>query len=127
MVEIVKSDMGKFVFAKLTSGEDLIQAIKETAEKSGINLGVFHIIGTLKEANFGFYSPHMKPVTIEEPLEILSCTGNVRKENGELKVHAHIIVSDSKFHPYGGHLLEGNRIDRLGELYMLGTADTKET
>jgi len=127
MVEIVKSDSGKAVFARLTAGEDLIQAIKETAKKAGIDFGVFLIIGTLREATFGFYSPSMKPVTIEEPLEILSCIGNVKRESGELKVHAHIVVSDSKFHSYGGHLLEGNKIDRVGELFLIGMDAVKET
>ncbi len=126
MVEIVRSGLGKAVSAKLSPGEELVGSIKEVAEKANVDYGTFIVIGTLKEATFGFYSPTMKPVRLEEPLEILSCIGNVTRAEEELKVHAHIVVSDSKFHPYGGHLLEGTIIDRLGEVLLLGIADSNQ-
>ena len=127
MADIIRSDLGKAVFAILKPDEELMEAVKEVAEKSKIDFGVFSIIGTLKQSSFGFYSPSMRPVTIKEPLEILSCIGNVRKENGGFRVHAHISISDSKFHCYGGHVLEGNIIDRVGELLLLGTTHPRET
>jgi len=74
MTELVKSCLGKAVFAKLSPGIELMEAIKETAEKADIDFGIFFVIGTLKQAAFGFYAPAMKPVTLQEPLEILSCT-----------------------------------------------------
>lgn len=127
MADIIRSDLGKAVFAILKPDEELMEGIKEVAEKSKIDFGVFSIIGTLKQSSFGFYSPSMRPVTIKEPLEILSCIGSVRKENGGFRVHAHMSISDSKFHSYGGHLLEGNIIDHVGELLLLGTTQPRET
>ena len=127
MADIIRSDLGKGVFAILKPDEELMEGIKEVAEKSKIDFGVFSVIGTLKQSCFGFYSPSMRPVTMKEPLEILSCIGNVRKENGGYRVHAHISISDSKFHCYGGHLLEGNIIDHVGELLLIGTTQPRET
>ncbi|MCD6528783.1 DNA-binding protein [Candidatus Bathyarchaeota archaeon] len=106
----------RVIFAKLSRGEDLIGSIEELVKKEGIKNGVFFVIGTLKKATFGFYSPEMHPVTIEEPLEIVSCIGNITERDGETKVHAHITVSDSKYHCYGGHLMPGSRIDVVGEV-----------
>ena len=109
----------RVIFAKLSKGEDLIESVEEIAEKEKIDFGVFFIIGTLKKAVFGFYSPQMRPVTMEEPLEIISCIGNITRKDGKLKVHAHINITDSKYHSYGGHLLPGCEIDVVGELVIL--------
>jgi len=111
--------VNRIFFARLSEGEDLIEAVEKIAEKEKIEFGVFFVIGTLKKAVFGFYSPQMRPVTMEEPLEITSCIGNISRKDEKLKVHAHINITDSKFHCYGGHLLSGCEIDRVGELAIL--------
>jgi len=114
--------VGRIFFAKLSTGEDLIKSIEELAKKEGVKNGVFFVIGTLKKATFGFYSPKMRPITIEEPLEMISCVGNISEKNGEIKVHAHISISDSKYHCYAGHLLPGSEIDVVGEAVIFELA-----
>jgi len=118
MVEIQEGKAGRVIFARLSPGDDLIEGVREIATKAGVNWGVFLVIGTLKKVSMGFYSPVMKPVTITEPLEILSCVGNIFRSADGLVVHAHIDVSDSKLHSYGGHLLEGCEVDKAGEVAL---------
>jgi predicted DNA-binding protein with PD1-like motif len=118
----IQAKPGKIVMAKLSPGEDLQKSVIETAQKAGISSGVFLIIGTLKQVTMGFYSPVMTPVTIKEPLEIVSCIGNIAKREGSLASHAHITVTDSKLHSYGGHMLEGCTVDRVAELTIFELA-----
>jgi len=121
-VGFIQAKPGKIVMAKLSPGEDLAKSVIETARKAGINSGVFFIIGTLKQVAMGFYSPVMTPVTIKEPLEIVSCIGNIAKKDGDLATHAHITVTDSKLHSYGGHVLDGCIVDRVAELTIFELA-----
>jgi predicted DNA-binding protein with PD1-like motif len=53
---------------------------------------------------------------IEEAGEILSCTGNVSELEGELLVHAHIVLGLADGTTRGGHLVQGTRIF-AGELF----------
>ena len=118
-MEYESAKIGRVIFAKLSEGEELIASIKEIASKEKIKFGVFFLIGTLRKATFGFYHPEMRPVTMEEPLEITSCIGNIVEKDGEVKVHAHINITDSKLRCYGEHLLPGCEIDVVGELVIL--------
>jgi len=118
MVEVQEGKAGRIIFGRLSPGDDLIAGVKEIASKASVSWGVFLIIGTLKQVSMGFYSPVMKPVTITEPLEILSCVGNISKRANGFVLHAHIDVSDSKLHSYGGHLLEGSQVDKAGEVAL---------
>ncbi|MEM2905524.1 MAG: DUF296 domain-containing protein [Candidatus Bathyarchaeia archaeon] len=118
MVEIREGRAGRVVFARLSPGDDLIAGLKEIAARTGVTWGVFTIIGTLKQVSMGFYSPTMRPVLMTEPLEILSCIGSISRRADDYVVHAHIDVSDSKLHSYGGHLLEGSQVDKAGEVAL---------
>ena len=84
-LEYESAKIGRVIFAKLSEGEELIESIKEIASKEKIKFGVFFLIGTLRKATFGFYHPEMRPVTMEEPLEITSCIGNIVEKDGKLK------------------------------------------
>lgn len=111
------------IFARLSPGDDLVGGVKEIAGKAGVNAGIFMIIGTLKHVTMAFYSPSLRPVSMTEPLEILSCIGNVFRKTDGWAVHAHIDVSDSKLHSYGGHLLEGCEVDKAGEVALFELCD----
>ena len=69
----------------------------------------------------GFYEEgEYKRIEVKKPLEIASCIGNVSmKENGELIVHAHMVVSDRSGNSYGGHLLNGCKVAATAELMLI--------
>ena len=119
LLEYLSGSFGRMVVAKLSPGEDLIESVQGLAERENVQSGVFFVIGTLSQAHFYFYAPKPRPVLLEEPLEIISCVGNISLREGEPFVHAHISVSDSKYLCYGGHLLEGSLVDRVAEVFIL--------
>jgi len=126
-VKAIESKLGRIIFARLFENEDLLEAISDTAKQKGIKAGFFILIGTLKEAKFGFYRRgRYEAIQIDEPVEIVSCIGNISlKEEGELVVHAHISVSDENGKVIGGHVLPGCLVAATAELVLVEAADVK--
>ena len=122
-----ESKTGKTLFIRLDENEDLLDAIKERAERNRVNTGFFFLIGTVKKAVLGFYKEgNYKPIHVAGPLEIVCCTGNVSKrEDGQLVAHAHLVVSNEEGITFGGHLLSGCPIDATGELVLVETPSAK--
>ena len=122
-----RSRVGRTIFARLDENEDLLNAIKEIAERNKVRAGFFVLLGTVKKAVLGFYKDaNYKPIQLSEPLEIICCIGNVSvREDGELVVHAHIAVGNEEGHVFGGHVLPGCIIGVTGELTLVETPDAK--
>jgi len=120
-VKSVESKIKRTIFAKFFENEDLLETIASTAKQNNVNSGFFFLIGTLKKAVLGYYKEG-KYVPIEKagPLEIVSCMGNISsKEETELVVHGHIVVSDSGGNAFGGHVLPGCLVDATVELVLV--------
>ena len=63
-------------------------------------------------------------ISLEKPLEIASCMGNVStREDGELIVHAHLVVSDENGNAYGGHLLPECKVAATAEFILIEAKD----
>jgi hypothetical protein len=58
----------------------------------------------------GFFDPakkQYKPIFIEEHVELLSLVANIaRNDEGDAKLHAHVVVGKADGTAHGGHLLE---------------------
>ena len=125
-MKIHESKIGRIVFARLSEGEDLLEAITLRAERAKITAGFFILIGALKKAKLGFYrEQEYKSIEISEPVEIVSCVGNVSVKEEELIVHAHISVSNEKGEAFGGHLLPGCVVSVNAELVLVEAADLR--
>jgi len=122
----VEAKAGKIIFARLFEDEDLLEAITQTVEKGRVKAGFFVLIGTLKKAKMGFFHQgRYQPIEMTEPLEIVSCVGNVSIKEGEPHVHAHIAVSNRKGEVFGGHVLPGCMIAATGELVLIEAVDVE--
>ena len=115
-MKYIEGEVGRIILARLEKGDDLLLSVKILAEERDIMAGTWYAIGTLTKAHFYFYRPKPNTKTLEEPLEIVACTGSISHEDGEAKVHGHIDVTDSEFKSQGGHLLEGSIIDAMAFL-----------
>jgi len=112
-----------FVF-KLNEDDDLFLSIKDIALKNEIVSGMFYLIGAVKKAKFAFYEEGAyKYIEMNEPMEILSCIGNISKKEEDLIIHAHVSFGNSEGKAFGGHLVEGSIIDPLGELFIFKLKD----
>jgi len=122
----VEAKTAKVIFARLFEGEDLLEAITQTAKKGKIKAGFFTLIGTLKKAEMGFFHKgQYQPIEMTEPLEIVSCMGNISIKEKAILVHAHITVSNQKGQVFGGHVLPGCIIAATGELVLTEAVDVE--
>lgn len=119
-MKLAKCKTGKMIFARLVEGEDLLTGITQVAAKAKISAGFFFLIGTLRSAKLGFFHEgKYETIGMEQPLEIVSCLGNVSVKEGEVFAHAHVAVSDEKGRTFGGHVMPGCVIGVTGELVLI--------
>lgn len=112
-MSIVKSEIANLYVVKLPYGGDLLNSIKKVAEEMNIRTASFTAIGAVKKARVSYYDQTAKKyneLIFDEPMEIVSCIGNVTEIKGDAIVHAHLILSDEKGRAFGGHLLEGTEL-----------------
>jgi hypothetical protein len=105
--------------ARLDHGTDIIGQITDLVGEKEIKTGFLSVIGALSRAELGYYdqvSQKYGEIQIGEPVELVSCLGNVSLRDGVPFVHAHAVLSDRPGRVYGGHLNSGTVF--AAELYM---------
>lgn len=97
-----------FVVA-LGPGEDPAEELLAFAQDAGLDGAELTGVGAFSRATLGWFDLEAKdyrPIEIDEQVEVLSLTGNIaRTEEGETKVHAHLVVGRADGAAMGGHLL----------------------
>ena len=109
----VKVDLGRcFVFLP-EYDSDLLGSVVEAAKEHGIDAAFFMALGALRSASIRYYEQDRKEyrsISLNEPLEIISCVGNIGRLKGEIFAHAHAVLADKNGRAYGGHLADGCRV-----------------
>ncbi len=122
----IEAKTGKIIFARFFEDEDLLEAIAQAVERGRIEAGFFVLIGTLKKAKMGFFHQgRYQPIEMVEPLEIVSCVGNISVRKDKPHIHAHIAVSNKKGEVFGGHVLPGCIISMTAELVLIEAVDVE--
>lgn len=96
-----------FIVAKLSNGENLLEALREIIEKHNIRSGlVLCGIGMLRDFTLGYYSGERhEPRTFEEPHELLALHGTITTDE-ETVIHLHCALSNGSYGVVGGHLMD---------------------
>lgn len=119
------------IVTRLFPGSDLLEALTEIARRESIRSGVILSgAASLSEVilrNVRGLPPQL-PITDEDrvfvhkkgPYELLSISGNISEQDGDIWVHAHITVSSGEEDglAYGGHLVVGCKVLSLAELVL---------
>lgn len=101
----------RVIWVSIKNGEDLLKAVSDFCAENNIQLGFISAIGALQKVNFDYYQQKEKKYyknSINEPVEIVSCTGNVSMKDGKTFAHIHLVVADKKGNAFGGHLAQGS-------------------
>lgn len=94
---------------RLEKGERVIERLLELCEKEKVKAGYFNGLGAVSEAELGHYDLGKKEYSSKKlsgQYEIASFHGNISEMSGKSYVHAHIVVGDSGFSSWSGHLKE---------------------
>ncbi|MCL5036477.1 MAG: DNA-binding protein [Chloroflexi bacterium] len=111
---------GRNFMIRLPKGGDILNVIEEFCTQEDIRSAALWGIGALDKAVIGFYdgkSGEYLPITVDGPLELASCIGNVSMKDWKSHVHLHAVLSDREGRCYGGHLMPGSVIF-AGEFYV---------
>ena len=74
------------------------RASSEFARQHGLGAARFTAIGAFQEATLGYFdwqTKEYRKIPVREQVEVLSLVGDVAQQDGEPKVHAHVVVGRS--------------------------------
>jgi predicted DNA-binding protein with PD1-like motif len=117
----LKLGLAFIVVCRLDPGQDLLQGIRQAAEKHKVKSGSFSAIGVLSPARVGYLNKATMSYTaieFSEHVELVSCTGLITQKDDGTEVHAHLVVADKDGNAHGGHALDGCRVDVTCELVI---------
>lgn len=106
---------GRTFMAKLPFNGDLLEELNKICLDENIKSGTINAIGAVSSLKLGFYDQITKQYiyttyAYDEPLEIVSCTGNISIKDSKPFCHVHIVAADRKGKCTGGHLAQGTAI-----------------
>jgi len=91
------------------TGEEVLSTLQRFAKDNGLAASRFTAIGAFSSATLGYFDWEQKDyekIAINEQVEVLSLLGDISLEDGEPKVHAHVVVGKRDGSAHGGHLLQ---------------------
>jgi predicted DNA-binding protein with PD1-like motif len=92
----------------LDKGEAVTRCLLAFAREAEIRSGHFTAIGAFSDIVLGFFDRGRKTydeIPISEQVEVLALTGNFTEQDGEPRLHAHVVVGKRDGSAHGGHLL----------------------
>lgn len=98
---------------RLPPGTDLLAGIEGLAREEGLETATFQCLGAVRNAKLAFYNQEAKQYeefSVDQPMEIILCHGNVSLKEGQPFVHAHAALSDAQGKTVSGHVLPGTEI-----------------
>ena len=124
---MLAGQVGRVYISRLHEGQDLLESIREHVEKSSVKAGFFIVIGSLRNVVLGYYKNAKYDYTrLEGPLEIDSGMGDIATgEDGQVIIHAHVVVSGSGGQTFGGHLAKESYVGVTAELIIVEAAGVK--
>ena len=121
-------EKNNIIFVRLYPNEDVNEELINVCKKHNVDTAVvISGIGQLNNAELGYFKGK-KDYSLKkynEPLEILSLTGNICKDKEEYIIHLHAVLGDDKKNALGGHFASG-KISITGEIVIIKTEHKAE-
>jgi predicted DNA-binding protein with PD1-like motif len=89
-------------------GDEVVANLLTFARTQGLSAAEFSGLGALSDAVLGYFDWQQKDykrIPIDEQVEVLNLTGNIALEDGEPRLHPHIVLGKADGSAHGGHLL----------------------
>ncbi len=99
--------IGNKWIVRIDKGEEIVKTLKKFCKENKIKLGTISGIGATDRVTIGLFETKIKQYHSQELIgdyEITNLSGNVSTMSGEIYLHLHISLADSKYNAYGGHL-----------------------
>jgi len=92
-------------------GDETMAGLTAFADEHRVGAAQFTAIGAFSGAVLGFFDWETKEyrrIPVKEQVEVLSLIGDIALDNGQPKVHAHVVVGLADGTTRGGHLMTGH-------------------
>ena len=92
---------------RIDKGEEIVESLRSFCKEKDITLGSVVGLGAVDEVKIGLFETSSKEyhgTELHGDHEITNLTGNISTKDGEIYLHLHINLADSKYNTYGGHL-----------------------
>lgn len=92
---------------RLAHGDDWRGQIEALAAEEDIHAGWFIGLGAVHDAELWYYDQsagEYQPFSVDEPMEVASCVGNLSLLDGAVFAHTHAVLSDQSGRSVAGHL-----------------------
>ena len=110
--KLIHENEGERTFALIfDAGDEVMAGLRAFAREHQLGAARFTAIGAFQEAILGYFdwqSKDYRKIPIREQVEVLSLVGDVAQQDGEPKVHAHVVLGRFDGSTRGGHLLEAH-------------------
>ncbi len=104
------NDVGEKTYAIVfDKGDEVVEGLLSFAREKKVQASHFTAIGALSDITLGYFNWTKKTfdrVSIQEQVEVLSLMGNIVFDNGDPRLHAHVVIGKSDGTAHGGHLME---------------------
>lgn len=104
------SEQGGRTFAIVfATGDEVAAGLHRFAEENRLSASHFTAIGAFERVTLGYFDWEQKDyqkIPVHEQVEVVSLIGDIALDNGQPKVHAHVVIGKSDGTAHGGHLLE---------------------
>jgi len=111
-------------------GDEAIAGLTAFAREHGLTGSQLTAIGAFSDVTLGYFertSREYRRIRLEEQVEVLSLVGDIALENGQPKVHAHVVIGRADATVRGGHLLEGHVWPTLEVIIRETPAELRKT
>lgn len=111
------------IMARFFPGEDVFEQLKNVCQKYNVKSGVFvSAVGQLGHVELGFFREKGDyfPQKFERPMEVLSISGIVSKNESGYEFHLHISLAGADKTVFGGHFIAG-KVSVTLEIVLLKT------
>jgi predicted DNA-binding protein with PD1-like motif len=105
----------------LTKGEEIHAALTRFMKAMGIGAGSITGIGAVTKVALGYFHADTRVYDrreYDDEYELVSLTGNLSYDDGNPRLHAHVVISGSDMKAISGHLFEAT-IAVTGEFYVM--------
>ena len=104
---------GRRFLARLPHGGDLITAVEDLCRHQDIQHATFQIIGAVSLLTIGIFDQQQQVYVTDRQqgdFEIVSCSGNVSRQQGRYLINSRIAAADTQGRLTGGALFSKTRI-----------------
>ena len=110
--QLLDTQAGRRTFALIfETGDEVMGQLERFAASERLSASHFTAIGAfsrLKVAFFRWEDKSYEPIAIDEQVEVLTLAGDVARQDGKPKLHAHVVVGKRDGTAHGGHLVEAH-------------------